>query len=299
VSEVLQAILARADAEAARTFTADEVAAWPAGTIETLVGLGLLREATPAKEVLCLECPEGCWIEPRIQDDPRTGKPVGVYFCRRHEEVGRFYVDLDRQRRWEFDAAGIANAIVGATKAIGPVQELRAGRLYFLGTVTADGQARECFFGRGLAWSDAPAVLASAEALRGAAAPTVFVPARRPTLEAWPGRRPTVVPLVESATLKRGKLKLDASAVSLGASEVEGGEESEWITVTQAAELLAKDFNTTAEEVKAKVSINATRNKFRTNGKKGPDRRIELHSFNTWRLAQRDKDLDAEDRFRM
>jgi len=274
VNEVLQTLLVRADVEAAGVFTADEVEGWPTGTVETFVGLGLLRETAPAKEVLCLECSEGCWIEP---------------------EVGRFTVDLARRRRWEFDAAGTAAAVAAAIKASGPVQELRASRLYFLGTVAAGDLAREVFFARGLAWNDALAVLSSAGALRGAAAPTVLVPARRPPLEAWSEKRPFVVTLVESATLKRGKLKLDLSTILPAASEVAPGEEPEWITVTQAAELLAKDFNMTAEEVKAKVSINATRKKFRTNGKKGPERRIELHSFNTWRLAQRDKDLDAAD----
>lgn len=296
MSDALQAILARADTEAAGLFTADEVATWPAGTVEGFVGLGILREAAPAKEVLCLECPEGCWIEPRIQDDPRTGKPVGVYLCRRNEEVGRFNVDLARRRRWEFDAAGAAAAVAAALKSSGPVQELRAGRLYFLGTVIADGHVRECFFGRGLAWRDAPAVLSSAEPLRGAAAPTVLVPARRPTLEAWPGRRAIVIPLLEVATLKRGKLKLDASAVFLGASEVGRGEKPEWVTVTDGAKLLMDDIpGLSLEHARARVSKAAGDNAFQTNGKKGKARRIEKHSFSTWRLAQRDKDLDAAD----
>ena len=116
MSNALQSILARADAEGAGTFTADEAAVWPAGPVEGFVGLGLLREAAPAKEVLCLECPEGCWIEPRIRDDPRTGKPVGVYFCRRNEEVGRFTVDLVRRRRWDFDPAGTAAAVAAAAR---------------------------------------------------------------------------------------------------------------------------------------------------------------------------------------
>jgi CheY-like chemotaxis protein len=39
----------------------------------------------------------------------------------------------------------------------------------------------------------------------------------------------------------------------------------------------------------------AGREEFETNGLKGRGRRIDRHTFSTWRLKQRDRDLDAED----
>ncbi len=39
----------------------------------------------------------------------------------------------------------------------------------------------------------------------------------------------------------------------------------------------------------------ATDGKFKTNGKKGPDRRIERDSFSTWLWERRSKDLAKAD----
>jgi hypothetical protein len=74
------------------------------------------------------------------------------------------------------------------------------------------------------------------------------------------------------------------------------GETTGWLTVTTAASLLKRDFpHRTLEKSRARVSISASRKKFVTNGKKGDARRIEPHTFNSWRLMQRDADLDKAD----
>jgi hypothetical protein len=44
----------------------------------------------------------------------------------------------------------------------------------------------------------------------------------------------------------------------------------------------------------SRVSRAASNGEFFTNGKKGRERRIAKNSFSTWRLKQRDKDLDKE-----
>jgi hypothetical protein len=69
------------------------------------------------------------------------------------------------------------------------------------------------------------------------------------------------------------------------------------LTVTAAAGLLRRDFpGLTARQASARVSKAAGAGKFVTNGKKGTARRIDAVSFDAWRLEQRDRDLDAEDR---
>ncbi len=70
----------------------------------------------------------------------------------------------------------------------------------------------------------------------------------------------------------------------------------EWLTVTQAAELLMGDLPALdLRHARARVSVAAARGEFATNERPRRERRIEKHSFSTWRLKQRDRDLDEED----
>jgi len=80
------------------------------------VPLAVLREIERAEGVICTECEEGCWIEPARGEDARTGKMVGGHFCRRKDEVGHFYVDLARLKRWQFDMKGSAKAVGAGTR---------------------------------------------------------------------------------------------------------------------------------------------------------------------------------------
>jgi len=74
------------------------------------------------------------------------------------------------------------------------------------------------------------------------------------------------------------------------------GTTSPWLTVTQAANLLLGVVSgIDLHKAKARVSKAVEMEKFKTNGAKGGRRRIDVHSFNTWRLEQRDLDLDAAD----
>lgn len=201
-------VLRRADVEGADVFTADDVSAWPKDATAKLVRAGLLQEIEPATEVLCLECDEGCWIEPRIQDDPRTGKPIGVYFCRRNEEVGRFYVDLLRRARWRFDLTGLATMVRGATDAVGRVASLVDGRLAFLGTLTIDGKRRELFLARGVTWPDAAQVFGNSSRLKMASHPAMLTLTGTPKGSLLDGCDLAIRPLVEIVAFEQGRLKV-------------------------------------------------------------------------------------------
>lgn len=73
------------------------------------------------------------------------------------------------------------------------------------------------------------------------------------------------------------------------------GAEGDWLTVTAAAELLMRDLHIDLPTARARVSAAATREAFGTNGQTRDKRCIEPHSFNSWRLKLRNRDLDAED----
>lgn len=208
MDNLLLTVLRRSDVEGADIFTADEVSEWPSGAAAKLIRIQLLEEIEPAKDVLCLECDEGCWIEPRIQDDPHTGKPVGVYFCRRNEDVGRFYVDLSRRARWRFDLTGLAAVVSKATGAVGRVASLVDGRLAFLGTATVDGKTRELFLVRGVAWPDASQAFGNCSRLKMASHPVMLTLATMPGEPLWDGCELAARPLVEIINFEKGRMKI-------------------------------------------------------------------------------------------
>ena len=70
----------------------------------------------------------------------------------------------------------------------------------------------------------------------------------------------------------------------------------EWLTVTQAAELLMHDvLGLELTKARSRISTAAGRKEFQFSGDR-KDRRIEPNSFASWRLRQRDRDLDDEDK---
>ncbi|KKL80365.1 hypothetical protein LCGC14_2005480, partial [marine sediment metagenome] len=153
MNDVLRAILVRADLQDENLFAAHEVARWPAGALNWLTRAGILRAAELAEEILCDECPEGCWIKPTIRKIPGTRRRFGTYLCRRNDDVGSFTVDLARRRQWQFSLGGLAKAVSKAVKPTGKVTELAPERLVLLGTVKLGGDNRELFLVRGAAWS--------------------------------------------------------------------------------------------------------------------------------------------------
>lgn len=67
------------------------------------------------------------------------------------------------------------------------------------------------------------------------------------------------------------------------------------LTVTEAARLLMAVTALSLESARAEVSSAATAGKFNTNGKTGPSRRIDRHSFSSWLFRRQQKYLDSQD----
>lgn len=79
-------------------------------------------------------------------------------------------------------------------------------------------------------------------------------------------------------------------------SSDEGANAPALLTVTNAAKrLMVKVYGLTLEKARARVSAAAGRGEFVTNGKERNDRRIDLHTFNTWLLEQERRDLAKAD----
>jgi len=67
------------------------------------------------------------------------------------------------------------------------------------------------------------------------------------------------------------------------------------MSVTEAAELLLRDLPILdLGKARSRISMAASRDEFRSEGSRR-DRRIDPDSFASWRLKQRDRDLDAEE----
>ena len=208
MNDVLRAILIRADLPDAQLFAAHEVARWPEGALEWLTEAGILSEAEPAEETLCDECEEGCSIKPAIREDPQTRQRVGTYFCHRNEDIGPFKVDLSRKRRWTFSLVGLAKAVSKAVKPTGKVAELVSKRLVLLGIIKLDGKNRELFLARGAAWQDAAQVFGNCVRLKMASHPAVLTLAAMPKAPLLAGCELAVRPLVEIASVHKGKLTM-------------------------------------------------------------------------------------------
>lgn len=268
---------------------------WSSGLLGQLVESGWLREVERAK-VIQPRCPEHCVVEPHWQTDPLTGKTVGLHFC--HEaDCGCQEIDPERMRQWEVNFTGIAqllHCVCGlSTELVADVP----GRLCWLGTKTARNAYRDLFLARGLRWSDAQQMIQRARRLRTSPAPAVITLSDLPDTVLWDALpvRPAQISLAESLSAGCDQLRFELAGLFTQRIEpaveiAEGG----WLTVQQAAAQHVSDVDgLDMEKAKARVSAAASRGKFKTNGKKGPSRRIEPTSYAQWRLAERERNLQS------
>lgn len=84
-----------------RVVTADEVAAWPEGSLASLLREGVLDEIQPVASVECDACFEGHAELVEFVEEP-PGSPRRAYIA--CPETGRVAVDPKRMRRWQIRA---------------------------------------------------------------------------------------------------------------------------------------------------------------------------------------------------
>lgn len=112
-ADLLESVLERlAGAGAAKAlFSADEIAAWPAGTLETLVNASMLQQAQPTFVVECTGCEESCIMPVHVF--PAEGNRTARAFiaCDKRDDVGRVSVDFCRLEQWQTTGELIADAL--------------------------------------------------------------------------------------------------------------------------------------------------------------------------------------------
>ena len=261
--ETFLRILSRADANSSgiNVYPYHEISEFSPGALDRFVQLGILREIAPSTGVRCDECEENCWIEPTFHDLPK-GR-VAYYSCNRNEQVGGFFVELDRFRQWELNFAGLANLMAKAIKPTGGIKEDVSGRIWFLGTVVRDQDATDIFLARGLIWPDAADVLRQASRLQAAKGPIIIVSAKLPSVEIFGEKPPTVRSLAELATVTARTFKVDmarllCSDVALVATQ---GEHTEALTEIEIdiLETLASNHSKTMIQVEISAAAGYSR----------------------------------------
>ncbi|MFI4862523.1 MAG: hypothetical protein ACIAXF_17800 [Phycisphaerales bacterium JB063] len=290
-TKLLRSLLRRFDQLASPIYTFDEVSRWPDGTLKLLSDLKVLRAAASSTTVVCDGCPDGHTLEVDVRDYP-TG-PIGVANC---YECGLVKVPTDRLKQWQPDFNGVAGLLAASAGAIGGVAIEVPGRLAFLGILHGERRSGDLFLGRGMTWPDAAQVLDVSPRIRASSSPHMLVPALMPTPKCRLPLRPAFGAVSELAYLANKRLVINLDPIWLRDAVPHGDATSpKWLTVSEAATLLTEDVDGLSfKNAKARVSSGATRNHFKSNGKTGTARRIDRDSFSTWRIVQREKNLDDE-----
>ncbi|MCC6425858.1 MAG: hypothetical protein IT435_03450 [Phycisphaerales bacterium] len=294
---MIRLIMHQVEREPVAIFTAKDIARWPRGLHGVLIRRRILRESQLADSILCDDCEEGCIITPEVREDPRNGVAVGVHYCAK-PGCGRITIDIEQLRQWQSDFEGLADWLC-AELSLGPAPVSIVGkRLYSLGTQPTPHGAVEVFLARGLSQASGyDLVMQNADRLRAAQGALVIVPAHMPLPALQPILASRWVTLSDFVRWDENLVSLDASPlVKQIESTYPAMKEARWITVSDGAQLLLSDLPyLDVKRAAARVSKAAGAGKFVTNGKTRDARRIERISFDAWRLAQRDRALDAED----
>ncbi len=254
-----------------------------------------MSEIAPAQSILLYECSSE---EPKtpLWSSTHDGQRVGLVYCTDDQCSGLHCVKPERMRQWEVSFAGLTSILASIMQSL-HAEEIIPGRLSLIGSHTQNDTYREFFLARGLSWPDARQILAQAERLRASPAPAILILDQLPTPDLWRDFHPAIVSLPAVIQVEKDAIKLNLESLFCQSLTPHAeAQTSEWLSVSEAAALLIHDFpHMSHEKAKARVSANATRKQFKTNGRSRQDRRIDADSFAAWRLKQRDRDLDQSD----
>jgi hypothetical protein len=251
-----------------------------AGQPELLLSSPFLREAGTLPSICPAHCVTGeCSVTPDWVTYPGQSRPVPVAMCLHADCEPRAELRPEELKLWVVDLPAVAQYLSATFELAGPPTELVAGRVYQLGFHAPTSQRMLLVRG-----SPPDGCLTGAD--------VIFTLGRpRPKVMSLPVAS-IAIPIGDAVEPTSTPWRARSSVLAAW-----GAPSKPWLTVTEAGELVREDFPAiTRENANARVSLGANRGQFRTNGQKGVARRIEPVSFNAWRLAKRDKDLDAADR---
>lgn len=292
-TEALRRILWRLDDHEQPAFTFEEVRRWPVGQLDRFVELGLVRDGGMANATIYYDCEQHCEIGYDPQSLP-NGRVVVTHRCA--HGCGLVVLEPERFRLWDIRFDGLAAMLASSLALAGRVEPVVPDTLTLLGQHFGAGGPLDVFLARRLGDAGTSARVATAPRLAASNGAVVLAPATLPSTP-LPRRGMLALSLAVLLAWPDGDAAPDVTAVAAALRTIRPPTPAEqWLTVTQCAELLLADVSgIDKKRAAARVSFAAGENKFHTNGKKGPARRIERTSFDAWRLQQRERDLnDAE-----
>ncbi|MCI0364962.1 MAG: hypothetical protein L0219_13875 [Phycisphaerales bacterium] len=295
--EPLRTVLHRAEVSEECCFSRDDVCSWTTDEFDGLLASGVLVDAGRASEIDYSGCEQSCRIEGEFVAHPESGETVCLHLCR--YGCGLVQLPAAEFDRWRFSLDRLGSLVAKLIGASGEVIEDVRDRVVSLGILGDAARTVEVFLARGLQWPDAATMLQGANRLKTAQNPFVLTLTTPALQNVWPKMNPASAVLLEhlAPASARHVLALDmAPLLSLDSIPHPDASSPSWLT-NKAAAIKLQDIvdGLTFAKAKARVSAACSRgDEFRTNGQSGSDLRIEAHSFSTWLLAQRDKNL-AED----
>jgi hypothetical protein len=213
LNDLLRHILLRTEmmTEGSNAFTADEISRWAEGALDFFIWQRLLSPATPAQQVVCDGCEEGCFMPVEVPpaDAPIAATPFII--CNQRDDIGRVRVDPNRLRRWRVDPGLLAMLVSSQLGIDQTPQELIRRRLWFLGRAGLAGNSTEVFFARGLSWTDAGEIFGHNRDLRESGSPLIFAPGK-PSNGLLPNA--SLVSLDRLLSLQKDRLVLDLEAIT-------------------------------------------------------------------------------------
>ena len=205
LTRLLAGLLERVDFPGGERIGSEELPDWPDGAHDLLVGLGLLARGSNERGLVCDECEERCWLEPKRTTDAK-GQDVLVHACVQGWDVGLLTFPPSRLVSWRLDLEGLAAVVGRAVGADGDVQEVQPGWAWDLGRAEIAGRTRRVYLAVGLR---GPGGERRWDILRRRLPPEdvlVFVPSRGPGDLA--STDASAVPLADLVELDEGGLRI-------------------------------------------------------------------------------------------
>lgn len=115
-------------------FSADEVYAWPDGTVDLFLQLNFLQKAEPAQIVVCPGCEENCLMEVNIRPKDGTHSARAFTVCNKRDDIGSVELSFDKLKRWKMTGALLAKTVSGLLKLIPPAKVAQKSQAWDLGT---------------------------------------------------------------------------------------------------------------------------------------------------------------------
>jgi hypothetical protein len=171
-----------------------EVRDWGSTAFNTLLRVGVLVEAPPARSAVCSACYDGHFQEVVTVDE------LGGYInCPEHGSVP---IPSERLEQWRFQLEGLAPPIRKALRISTTPRCLVDGRLLHLGTAALEGTRVQVFLARGVHWRDGQHLLDAIGASSGSQHGLVALPSVCPSS----ALAFTSVPLMGNLVLDKGRM---------------------------------------------------------------------------------------------